>query len=120
MYGVSNQINLIAYWHIGLATAAAVAPQASSRVLSIWRPRRRSGYLPIRRAKSGSEVTLTLVTGSVWGKVIWNSWWEWTDIRLVTFLVIWFIYAGYLLIYSAGGEAASSSGLRRCTASSGS
>jgi len=27
--------------------------------------------------------------------------WEWTDVRLGTFLVVWFIYAGYLVVYSA-------------------
>jgi heme exporter protein C len=115
MYGVSNQINLIAYWHIGLATAAAVALTVTFLGCALYLATE-TPFWEFLAHSSGEVgflmVTLTLVTGSVWGKVIWNSWWEWTDIRLVTFLVIWFIYAGYLLIYSAGGDSAS---LKRIT-----
>ncbi|TVM19925.1 cytochrome C biogenesis protein CcmC [Oceanidesulfovibrio indonesiensis] len=42
---------------------------------------------------------LALATGSIWGRVSWNVWWTW-DPRLTTTLVMWFIYAGYLLIRS--------------------
>src|SRR5581483_2904919 len=41
--------------------------------------------------------TLTLVTGSLWGKPIWNTWWTW-DARLTTTLVLWFIYVGYMML----------------------
>jgi heme exporter protein C len=44
---------------------------------------------------------LVLVTGSLWGKPIWNVWWTW-DPRLTTTLVMWFVYAAYLLIGQAG------------------
>ena len=50
---------------------------------------------------------LALVTGSLWGKPIWNTWWTW-DPRLTTTLVMWFVYAAYLLIGQArigGGRA---------------
>ncbi|MCA1946246.1 MAG: cytochrome c biogenesis protein [Desulfovibrio sp.] len=40
---------------------------------------------------------LALVTGSIWGRVSWNVWWTW-DPRLTTTLVMWFIYAAYLLV----------------------
>ncbi|QJT08452.1 cytochrome c biogenesis protein [Oceanidesulfovibrio marinus] len=42
---------------------------------------------------------LALVSGSIWARVSWNVWWTW-DPRLTTTLVMWFIYAGYLLIRS--------------------
>jgi len=106
MYGVSHPINLIAYWHIGLATAAAGALTVTflGCVLYLLTETDFWEFLAHASGEVGFLfVTLTLVTGSVWGRVIWNSWWEWTDIRLVTFLIVWFIYAGYLLIYSAGG-----------------
>lgn len=103
MYGVENQINLIAYWHIGLATAAAGALTITFLGCLLYLLTETDFWEHVAHA-SGEVgflfVTLTLVTGSVWGRVIWNSWWEWTDIRLVTFLIVWFIYAGYLLIYS--------------------
>lgn len=43
--------------------------------------------------------TLALLTGSIWARKSWNTWWTW-DPRLTTTLVMWFIYAGYLLVRS--------------------
>ncbi len=40
---------------------------------------------------------LALVTGSLWARAAWNTWWTW-DPRLSTTLVMWFIYAGYLAL----------------------
>jgi len=44
---------------------------------------------------------LALITGSLWGKPIWNVWWTW-DPRLTTTLVMWFVYASYLVVHSSG------------------
>jgi heme exporter protein C len=41
--------------------------------------------------------TLMMVTGALWAKPIWNTWWSW-DARLTTTLILWFIYVGYLMI----------------------
>ncbi len=41
--------------------------------------------------------TLTLVTGSLWGKAAWGVWWSWEP-RLTATFVLWAIYAGYLLL----------------------
>ena len=103
MYGVEHGANLLAYWHIALAWVAAVA--LSTTFLGSLLHLRFEGRYWNRLAHSSGELgfvfaTLTLVTGSAWGRVIWNSWWEWTDVRLVTFLLVWFVYAGYLVVYS--------------------
>jgi len=44
---------------------------------------------------------LALVTGSLWARKSWNVWWTW-DPRLTTTLIMWFIYAGYLLVRAMG------------------
>lgn len=41
--------------------------------------------------------TITLITGSLWARPVWNTWWTW-DPRLTTTLILWFLYAGYLLL----------------------
>jgi len=41
-----------------------------------------------------------LVTGSLWGRVIWGIWWTW-DARLTSALVCWLLYAGYLTLRRA-------------------
>jgi heme exporter protein C len=41
-----------------------------------------------------------LITGSIWGRVIWGVWWAW-DARLTSALVCWLLYAGYLMLRHA-------------------
>jgi len=41
--------------------------------------------------------TVTLVMGMLWAKPIWGTFWTW-DARLTSTLVLWMIYAGYLLV----------------------
>ena len=40
---------------------------------------------------------LTLVTGSLWARAAWGSWWTW-DPRLTTAFILWVIYSGYLMV----------------------
>ena len=44
-----------------------------------------------------------LVTGMIWGRVIWGLWWTW-DPRLTAMLVCWLLYAGYLMLRRAVEE----------------
>src|SRR5215471_2079289 len=41
-----------------------------------------------------------LITGSIWGRIIWGIWWTW-DARLTSALVCWLLYAGYLMLRHA-------------------
>lgn len=48
--------------------------------------------------------SITLLSGMVWGRSVWNKWWVW-DPRLTTTLILWFIYVGYLLLrYTSEGD----------------
>lgn len=40
---------------------------------------------------------ITIVTGSVWAKPIWNTWWTW-DPRLTSVTIMWLAYAAYLML----------------------
>ncbi len=42
---------------------------------------------------------LALVTGSLWGSVTWMTYWEW-DGRMTSFLILLFIYIGYMSIWA--------------------
>lgn len=53
-------------------------------------------------APFGAVVTaFGLLTGSIWGYPTWGTWWEWGDARLVSVLILFFIYLGYIAIWSA-------------------
>jgi heme exporter protein C len=43
---------------------------------------------------------LALLTGSLWGKPMWGTWWVW-DARLTSVLVLFFLYLGYMALESA-------------------
>ena len=43
---------------------------------------------------------LTLVTGSLWGKPTWGTWWVW-DARLTSVLILFFLYLGYIALQNA-------------------
>ena len=42
-------------------------------------------------------VTLALLTGVIWARPVWNTWWTWEP-RLTTTLILWLIYVSYLMV----------------------
>jgi heme exporter protein C len=46
---------------------------------------------------------LCLVTGSIWGRPTWGTWWEW-DGRMTSMLVLLFLYGGYIALAGASRE----------------
>jgi heme exporter protein C len=59
-------------------------------------------------AASSAEVgmvftTEVLITGPIWGKTIWGTWWTW-DARLTLTLFLWFVMLAYLVLRSAVHE----------------
>ena len=43
---------------------------------------------------------IALLTGSVWGKPMWGTWWVW-DARLTSELILLFLYLGVIALYNA-------------------
>jgi heme exporter protein C len=93
----------IFYFHVPTAMVAFLAFGVTF-VASI-------GYLASGRrgwdqvASSAAEIgevfaTLVILTGMLWARAAWNTWWTW-DPRLTTTLVLWLIYAGYLILRSS-------------------
>jgi heme exporter protein C len=44
---------------------------------------------------------LALATGSLWGKPMWGTWWQWGDARLTSMFVLFLLYLGYLAVWEA-------------------
>jgi heme exporter protein C len=42
---------------------------------------------------------ITIVTGSIWARPVWNTWWTW-DPRLTTATIMELVYAAYLMLRS--------------------
>jgi len=43
---------------------------------------------------------LALLTGSLWGKPMWGTWWVW-DARLTSMLILLFLYLGHMALINA-------------------
>ena len=46
---------------------------------------------------------LCLVTGSIWGRPTWGTWWQW-DGRLTSMLLLFFVYLGFMALTRADAE----------------
>jgi heme exporter protein C len=44
---------------------------------------------------------LCLITGSIWGRPAWGTWWEWRDARLTSMLILLLIYFGIMALWRA-------------------
>jgi heme exporter protein C len=93
---------LLAYLLVAMASAVAL----------VWR-HPLAGIAAQAAAPLGAAFTLVcLVTGSLWGRPMWGTWWVW-DARLTSVLVLFFLYLGYIALANAfddpgrGGRAAS-------------
>jgi len=72
----------------------------------LWKRERKYDIVANSAAEIGLVfATLVLITGPIWARPVWNTWWEWSP-RLTLFLVLWFIYIAYLMLKSfvAGEE----------------
>ena len=105
-------VQKIFYFHLPLAwwAFAAFFGVCAASVMVLWTGKEKWDVLAGVLAEVGVLFSgLALVTGSIWGRAAWNTWWTW-DPRLSTTLVMWFVYAGYLVLRAA--DAGGSKGAR--------
>jgi heme exporter protein C len=98
----------IIYFHISNAWVGFFAFLVTflGSVLYLWRGERRWDILALSSVEIGvAFMTATIITGSIWAKPAWNTWWTW-DPRLTTSTVTWLIYVSYLMLRSALDEPA--------------
>jgi len=67
----------------------------------IWRMKLAHAVAAATAPLGAAFTFLALVTGSIWGKPTWGTWWEWGDPRLTSELILLFLYFGYMALRSA-------------------
>ncbi len=95
-----GMVQKVFYIHLPLAAAAFLSFFVAFVAGVLYLARRQGQWDALGAAAVEVGVVLTtlvLVTGSLWGRPIWNTWWTW-DPRLTTSLILWFIYAAYLIL----------------------
>lgn len=98
-------VHVPAAW-LGMGGWTAIA--ISSAAALIWR-HPLSDLAARGAAVPGMVFTaICLVTGSIWGRPTWGTWWEW-DGRLTSMLVLLFLYFGYIALAQATAREGGSS-----------
>ncbi|HEX7762626.1 MAG TPA: heme ABC transporter permease, partial [Cellvibrio sp.] len=101
-YKQGNSYRII-YIHVPaafLALAGYYIMALSGAVGLIWKMK-----LPFMVMKSAAPIGavltfISLVTGSIWGKPTWGTWWEW-DARITSMLILFFLYLGMIALQQA-------------------
>ncbi|HEY4145649.1 heme ABC transporter permease [Pinirhizobacter sp.] len=84
----SAWMSLFIYFAMGVAAFIAL----------VWRIKL-AEVVAMESAPIGAAFTfITLVTGSLWGKPMWGTWWTW-DARLTSELVLLFLYLGVIGLF---------------------
>lgn len=99
-------VQRIFYFHVNSAWAAFLGffVAAGASGLFLWRGRLEHDRVAVAAVEVGMLFcTMVLVTGPIWARPIWGAWWTW-DPRLTMTVILWTIYAVYLVLRSSARE----------------
>ena len=109
-------VQRIFYYHVPVAwlmfLSTFVCAAGSAFYLFANQQRTRAISIADGVAVAAAELTVVfglcvLVTGPLWGRKAWGVWWVWRDVRLMTSLLLWFIFVAYLFVRRYGGPGSS-------------
>ena len=94
----------IMYVHVPAAWLAFLAFGVTALGSIGWMIRKTFGW--DRLAESSAEIgvlftAVALFTGSLWGKPVWGTYWDWGDARMASTALMFFVYLGYLALRRA-------------------
>ncbi len=104
-YQQGNSFRII-YIHVPsaiLAQSAYLLMAVASAVGLVWKMKLADMVAKCIAPVGASMTFLALVTGSIWGKPTWGTWWVW-DARLTSMLILLFLYFGVMALQSAISE----------------
>jgi heme exporter protein C len=97
-------VHVPAAW-LGMAGWLGIAVASVSQL--VWRHPLAAVAARAVSPAGATFAAICLITGSIWGRPTWGTWWEW-DGRLTSMLILFFLYLGYIALGSAererGGE----------------
>lgn len=93
----------IMYMHVPasiLAQSSYLMMATAAAIFLIWRIKLADVAVQAMAPIGASITLLALITGSIWGKPMWGTWWVW-DARLTSTLVLFFLFVGIMALRSA-------------------
>jgi heme exporter protein C len=67
----------------------------------IWKVKVADAFARASAPLGAAFTFLALATGSLWGRPMWGAWWVWGDARLLSELILLFLYLGYMALQTA-------------------
>ena len=97
-----SEASRILYFHVPLAWLSVLAFAVSGIISVRMLVSDTNGKEPESRAALSAEIgifftTLTIITGSVWAKISWGSYWNW-DPRETSIVILFLIYIAYFTL----------------------
>ena len=93
----------IMYIHVPaamLAQSCYLAMGIAGLVFLIWQMKMAAVFIQAVAPIGALMALLALVTGSIWGKPTWGTWWVW-DARLTSVLLLWILYMGVIALQNS-------------------
>ncbi|MDX1693555.1 MAG: heme ABC transporter permease [Ketobacteraceae bacterium] len=98
--GHSYRIIFIHVPAAGVAMGGYIMMALAAAVGLVWKMKMADMVAKAIAPIGASFTFLCLVTGSIWGKPTWGTWWVW-DARLTSMLVLFFLYIGFIALQNA-------------------
>jgi heme exporter protein C len=98
-----GDVQRIFYFHVSFAWTGFLAFFCNfiGSIMYLIKKERCWDILAVSAAEIGIVFCLiVLTTGPIWARPVWGAWWTW-DPRLVTFLILTFMYAAYMTVRGA-------------------
>jgi heme exporter protein C len=98
---IQGEFAKIMFVHVPSAWLAFLAFAVTAIAGIVWLIKRTPAW--DRIAASSAEVgvfftALALMTGMIWGYPVWGTFWDWSDARLMSTAIMFFVYLGYLAL----------------------
>lgn len=94
----------IIYLHVPVAVMSMgvyVSMAVAALIYFVWHIQLAAYYCRSVALLGAVFTALALFTGAVWGKPMWGTYWSWGDARLLSELILLFLYFGYMGLISA-------------------
>lgn len=98
-----GNVQRIFYFHVGSAWVGSLAFLIAlvAGVMFLRKPDRKWDTMAVASVEIGLVfLSMAIVSGSVWGKPAWNTWWLWSP-RLTMVTIAWLAYAAYFMLRGA-------------------
>lgn len=97
---VMGAVQKVFYFHVAVAWVGMVSffVAAVAGILFLIKKNKKWDLVEVAAVEVGIVfIFITIVTGSIWARPIWNTWWTW-DPRLTTVTIMELVYIAYVML----------------------